>query len=260
LLSFIYFKLNPIISDINKISFLLQIIILIWGLRLGYRIHRKNTGKPEDKRYAAWRTEWSKKSKLYFFMRSYLQIYLLQAFIASIIILPAAYFIIYSNTLLVTSSTNNLSDIFLVLVMVFGFVIWLIGFLFEYFGDKQLDNFLRDKIKLEKEKIMTTGLWKFTRHPNYFGESSLWWGIYFISITPILHSILFPVNQNLDKNNFIILFILTMSPILITILLRFISGVPMLEKYWDNHPDQNTKNIWMEYKNKTPAMFPKFFK
>ncbi len=240
-----FFEYN--ISNFNIYSTILLIMVIIWGVRLGSRIYKKNAGKPEDFRYAAWRMLWLQKGKLYFYTRSYLQIFLLQGVIAFCISLPAIIFMLN-----VENINNNL---LFVSIFVLGFIIWIVGFLFEYFGDNQLDDFLKDKVRLEKERIMTSGLWKYTRHPNYFGESTQWIGIYIIFSALIITS-------NIDiYSKFCLLSIsFIISPLLITYLLRYVSGVPMLEKRWDNDPSEKIGNIWLEYKNKTPVMFPKFFK
>lgn len=91
-----------------------------------------------------------------------------------------------------------------------GIIIWIFGFIFEVFGDRQLEVF--KKLPQNKGKLLTSGLWSLTRHPNYFGESMCWWGIFLISLTTL--STLW----------------LVISPLLITSLLLFVSGVPILEK------------------------------
>lgn len=92
---------------------------------------------------------------------------------------------------------------------------WLVGFLFEGIADGQMLNF---KLKKEnKGKIMKYGLWKYSRHPNYFGESLMWWGIYLIACS-------------IEKG-----WIAFFSPLIITLLLRFVSGVPLLEKKYDDN-------------------------
>ena len=91
------------------------------------------------------------------------------------------------------------------------------------------------KNKTATDSIIQTGLWKYSRHPNYFGEVLMWWGI-FIIVAPISGRLYYIV-----------------SPIMITLLIRYVSGVPMLEeKYKDNVAFQ-------EYKKKVPALFPKLF-
>ena len=209
-------------NSINIFQIALSLLVFIWGARLSLRIYKKNKNKPEDFRYAAWRNVWLVKGKLYFYSRSYFQIFLLQALIASIIVLPAVYFMLSYN-------------VFSVYVFIIALILWIIGFLFESVGDGQLDNFLKDKERSGKEKIMTTGLWKYTRHPNYFGEITMWWSVWIMAgAVPLL----------------------IISPLLITYLLKYVSGVPMLENRWDNHPDIETKNKWLDYKNKTPTIFP----
>jgi steroid 5-alpha reductase family enzyme len=91
-----------------------------------------------------------------------------------------------------------------------GVLLWLIGFFFESIGDYQLRLFLRDNSN--KGKLMTTGQWSLTRHPNYFGEAAMWWGIFLIAIVSGA-----PVWTIL-------------SPVIITVLLLFVSGVSLLEK------------------------------
>ena len=90
-------------------------------------------------------------------------------------------------------------------------IIWIAGFAFEVIGDEQLRRF---KAKPgNKGQLMTTGLWAWTRHPNYFGEALAWWGIFFIALTG-------------DIGRAWLIF----SPLLITYLLVYVSGVPLLEK------------------------------
>jgi len=95
-----------------------------------------------------------------------------------------------------------------------GAAVWLVGFLFEVFADFQLSNFLKQKNR--KTKFLQSGLWALSRHPNYFGESLVWFGIYLISCSV--------------KNGYFSIF----SPIFITFLVRYVSGVPLIEKKYKN--------------------------
>ena len=200
-------------KPLSNVSVLVYFLVSIWGLRLAIYIGSRNKGKSEDFRYKKWREEWGK----YFNIRSFLQVYLLQGFFMLLISFPI---IIISNTLTHTLNIFNL----------LGFGIWLVGFLFETIGDYQLSVFIRNK--KNKNDIMKTGLWKYSRHPNYFGEVLVWWGIFFIII---------PENFG---------FLGIISPITITFLLLFVSGIPMIEaKYKDNEAFQ-------EYKRKTSSFFP----
>ena len=110
--------------------------------------------------------------------------------------------------------------------IILGFVIWLIGFLFETISDYQLRQHVTNPDK--KGKIITTGCWKYSRHPNYFGEATLWWGIAIITW------------------RWYALF----SPLILTLLLLFVSGVPMLERKYMKRED------FREYAKKTCMFFP----
>lgn len=204
-------------GGLSPASVLIFILIVIWGTRLARRIYNKNKGKGEDFRYRTWRETWMKKGYLYYMSRAYLQIFILQGVVISIVLLPF--------TLSLTSTYMDLSSLML------GLFIWIIGFCFEATGDKQLDNFIRSK-NIHKGTIMKKGLWKFSRHPNYFGESTMWFGIAGIAIS-----------QGAS-------YIALLSPFLITYLLLYVSGIPMLEKKWGGNPE------WEEYKKNTSTFFP----
>jgi steroid 5-alpha reductase family enzyme len=188
---------------------------IIWGLRLAYRIGRKNLNKPEDFRYAAWRKEWGDA----FHVRSFLQIYMLQGLIVFLISLPVLLTLVYPAYPAMGA------------LYAFGVFLWIIGFAFEVIGDAQLDRFVADKTN--RGKIMMSGIWRFSRHPNYFGESLMWWGIA-IAAAPLTTA---------PAVGFL-------SPVLITFLLLKVSGVPMLEKRWDGNPE------WEVYKKRTSVLVP----
>jgi steroid 5-alpha reductase family enzyme len=197
------------------------ILIAIWGTRLSYRIYKKNKSKDEDFRYKAWREEWSKQGHQYFLLRSYVQIFILQGIIISLVLLPFT----------LSISSDLLNSYGYVIALLLGLALWVIGFIFEAIGDAQLDKFIRSKNE-HKGRIIKTGLWKYTRHPNYFGESLMWIGISIIAFGATMSLFVF------------------VSPFLITGLLLFVSGVPMLEKKWEGIEE------WEHYKNKTSMFFP----
>jgi steroid 5-alpha reductase family enzyme len=197
-------------------SLILTTLVLCWGLRLSWRIYRKNRGKPKDFRYAAWRAEWK-----WFKTRSLFQIYLLQGLIALVIAMPVAL------TIMLTPVKMNLP-------LALGIVIWLVGFIFEAVGDMQLDRFIKDPAN--KGKLMMSGLWSYSRHPNYFGESLAWWGLWVASLGVTGE----------------IWYLTLISPLLITFLLLKVSGVPLLEARMSRHSD------WAEYAKKTPVLVPWF--
>jgi len=194
-------------------SWLVNILVSIWGLRLAWHINIRNKGKSEDYRYLTWRKEWGK----WFYIRSYFQVYLLQGTFLFLIILPVL--LIHENVGLNFNPIDGL-----------GLLIWLIGFLFEAIGDAQLKNFIKNPIN--KGRLMQDGLWRYTRHPNYFGEVTQWWGLWLIA-------------TNVPNGWFGII-----GPLTITILILKISGVPLLEKKMTENPE------FAEYKKRTSIFIP----
>lgn len=192
---------------------LVNILITVWGLRLAIHIFQRNRYKKEDYRYLAWRKEWGK----FFIIRSFVQVYLLQGLLLYIIAFAA----LYINS----QQSTRLSSIDVIATL-----IWIMGFLFETVGDAQLTSFIKNANN--KGKIMTEGLWKFTRHPNYFGEVTQWWGIFLFS---------------LSFSNW---WITLISPLTITTLILFVSGIPLLEQKYKGRTD------FEEYKRKTSIFFP----
>lgn len=187
--------------------------VTVWGVRLALHILARAWGKGEDFRYMQMRQDWGK----HWIIRSFFQIYLLQWFLMQLVSLPIV---------IGLSGSLAIPIPFLLLGMFF----WLTGFFFEAVGDYQLSVF--KKKKSSKGKLMTTGLWSLTRHPNYFGEATLWWGIAFLA-------------YGLSKNLFVYV-----GPIVIDFLLLYVSGIPMLERKYQGRAD------WRAYAKKTPAFFP----
>jgi steroid 5-alpha reductase family enzyme len=203
-----------LISNDSGIRGLLAgVLVSVWGLRLAWHIYTRNKRKTEDSRYLSWRKEWGK----WFYLRSYAQVYLLQGVLLFLIILPVL--LINKNA---GKALNHLD--------VVGVVIWLIGFFFESVGDAQLAKFMKNPIN--KGKLMQQGLWRYTRHPNYFGEVTQWWGIWLIALSA--------------PNGWLGI----IGPITITILILFVSGVPLLEKKYAGRAD------FEEYKKRTSIFIP----
>lgn len=199
-------------GEVDLRKMIVSLLVLLWGLRLSFHIFVRNSGKGEDFRYKAWRDTWK-----FFVIRSYFQIFLLQGLFMLIISAPVWF--------INSASGGPLGPWDSLGLMVFG-----TGFFLEAIADYQLAEFKKDPAN--SGKIITTGLWSLSRHPNYFGESLVWWGISFYAFS-------FP-------NGWYTM----ISPVVITLLLRFVSGVPMLEKKYRNHPD------WADYKAKTAAFVP----
>ena len=195
-------------------AILVTTLVTVWGVRLAIHVGLRNLGKPEDFRYAKWRQQWGK----LFVSRSYFQIFLLQGLILLIISYPVL--------LVNRSDGTGLTALDLI-----GVLLWGVGFLFESVSDYQLVRFKRNPEN--KGRIMTGGLWQYSRHPNYFGESLLWWGIYVIALS---------VESGWTA---------IVSPVLITYLLLKISGVTMLEKKYVGNA------AYAAYAQKTSAFIPR---
>jgi steroid 5-alpha reductase family enzyme len=188
-------------------------IVLVWGARLSLYILIRNLGKPEDFRYANWRKGWGKRAPIVAFFK----VFMLQGLVMLIVSLPVIFAFI--------SSQNKLSAI-----NIAGYFVFVFGFIFETIADYQLSAFKKNKEN--KGKIITHGLWSVSRHPNYFGEALLWWGIYLSTLGSGFG------------------YITIISPILMSLLLRFGSGVPMLEEKYSQKPE------FIEYARNTAVFVP----
>lgn len=140
----------------NSRKLLLLILVSLWGIRLSAYLAWRNIGKGEDYRYREFRKRYGPER---YWWVSYFQVFLLQGALIMIVSLP----------LLGVNSGNSSTLNFLDYI---GLLIWLIGFIFEAFGDYQLARFKSNP--KNEGKVLNTGLWKYTRHPNYFGDASVW--------------------------------------------------------------------------------------
>lgn len=196
-------------------SLLVTGLVSVWGIRLAWHIGRRHIGKPEDFRYAAWRQEWGK----WFVLRSYGQIYLLQGALLFLVVSPVLFI-------------NQFPGLAWGWLDSVGLTVWCLGFFFEVVGDAQLANFIRRPEN--KGKLMRSGLWRLSRHPNYFGEVTGWWGIWIMALS---------VPYGMAT---------IVGPLTITWLILKVSGVPLLEKKMAEHPD------FAAYRTETNMFFPWF--
>lgn len=195
---------------------LLLSLVAIWGLRLsGYLIWR-NVGKGEDFRYREFRKKYGEKR---YWWISFFQTFLLQGILMWLISLTLL------GALIGDKPQLGVFDIA-------GIVFWLIGFIFEAGGDFQLALFKSDTAN--KGKVMDKGFWRYTRHPNYFGDSSVWWGYGLICISSGSY---FPA----------------IGSLLMTVLIIKVSGVALLEKSLKDQKPQ-----YKEYTRKTSPFIPWF--
>ena len=195
-------------------SILLVTLVTIWGLRLFGYLAWRNYGKGEDKRYTAMRTKHGER----FWWVSLFTVFLLQGALMWFISLTIQSGVFWGETAAIGW------------VAVLGTVLWAVGFLFESVGDYQMAQF---KARPEsKGQVMKEGLWRYTRHPNYFGDFCVWWGLFLVA-----------ANANSWWT--------VASPALMTFLLLKVSGVALLESDIEERRPE-----YAEYKRRTNAFFP----
>ncbi len=187
-------------------------LVAVWALRLSIYITWRNRGKPEDYRYQQIRAN----NEPGFKYKSFYIVFGLQGLLAWIIAVPLGVAI---------SGTAPLG-----LLDFAGIAIWLTGFLFESIGDWQLARFKSDAAN--EGKVLDTGLWAYTRHPNYFGDFAVWWGFYLIALSAGGSWTIF-------------------APLLMTALLLKVSGVALLEK-----DIAERRPAYADYIHRTNAFFP----
>lgn len=196
---------------------ILLILVSVWGLRLSGYLAWRNLGKGEDYRYRQFRSKYGENR---YWWISFFQTFLLQGLLMWLISAPLLGAQFYGQ-----NRGINILDFA-------GIGLWIIGFIFEAGGDFQLATFKSDPSN--KGKVLDSGFWRYTRHPNYFGDSSVWWGYGLIclaagSILPVLGSLL------------------------MTALIIKVSGVALLEK---NLKEKNP--AYRDYVEKTSAFLPWF--
>jgi steroid 5-alpha reductase family enzyme len=204
-----------IFENFHLTSWLVFAMVNAWGLRLAIFLFKRNHGKAEDWRYAKFRNEWAPYSTL----NAYFKIFVFQGLLMFLISLPQIVF---------WSSKQTIHfNVFTLL----GFLLWVIGMTFEIVSDHQLARFKKEPTN--KGKLMQSGLWRYSRHPNYFGEVTLWWGLWLM---------LLPFNP----------WWTILGPLLISFFIVNVTGLPLLEERYKGRED------FIIYKNKTNIFFPWF--
>lgn len=205
-----YLSLSPALAER---AYLLLFLVTVWAVRLSVFVTLRNWGEPEDRRYRAMRAD----NEPGFWHKSLYMVFGLQAILAWIISLPLL------GTVLGATPLGGLDFA--------AVALWLIGFGFEAIGDQQLAHFKADPAN--RGKVLDTGLWRFTRHPNYFGEACLWWGFYLFAVAAGAWWTI-------------------IGPLLLTFLLLRVSGVALLEQ------DMGTRRpAYRDYIRRTNAFFPR---
>lgn len=212
LLNFYYF-ISGGTPDLKR--YILLALVTIWGLRLTIHLFIRNAGKGEDFRYRKFRQDYGEKR---YWWISFFQTFLLQAILIWLISAP-----LYAvHTRQATPGPFDYA----------GMAVWLIGFVFESGGDYQLARFRSNP--QNKGRILDSGFWKYTRHPNYFGDAAVWWGFGLLSI---------------GSGGYINI----LGSLLMTLLLIKVSGVALLEKSL-----KDSKPGYAEYISKTSPFLPWF--
>jgi steroid 5-alpha reductase family enzyme len=191
---------------------LVTALTVVWGLRLAIHIGRRQPGRPEDKRYVELLAK-AKGNRDLYALRS---VYLIQGVSLWFVSLPVQ----------VAQWYAPLSG-----WAVIGVVLWLAGFLFEAVGDRQLDRFRADPAS--NGRVLDTGLWRYTRHPNYFGDACVWWGLFALAAQ--------------DRVGWLTV----LSPLLMTYLLARGTGKPLMEQHLAARPG------YAEYVRRTSGFLPR---
>jgi steroid 5-alpha reductase family enzyme len=195
---------------------LLSVLVTIWGLRLSLHILTRNWGKPEDFRYQTWRKE----AGAAWWWKSFFKVFFMQGVILWIVATP------------LLAAQISAQPARLTWLDAIALLVWLVGFFFEAVGDWQLTRFKANPAN--KGKVLQTGVWRYTRHPNYFGDATQWWAYYLVALAAGGWWTIF-------------------SPIIMTTLLMRVSGVTLLEKSL-----KETKPGYKEYAETTSEFIPWF--
>jgi steroid 5-alpha reductase family enzyme len=193
-------------------DWLVVLLVSIWGLRLAAHITVRNWGHGEDRRYRAMR----ERNGPRWWLTSLWWVFGLQALLCIIIALPLA-------AAIPAPGVGPLRWV--------GVAVWAVGFGFEAIGDWQLVRFSRDPAN--DGRVLDTGLWRYTRHPNYFGEIVLWWGLWLVGVAAGA-------------------WWTVLGPVTITVLLLKVSGVTMLEDGMTSR-----RPGYAEYVRRTSAFLPR---
>jgi len=194
-------------NDVRR--WVLFALVAIWGLRLSWHMHVRNSGKGEDPRYAEMLEGTSPAQRI-------LKVWVTQGAALLLVSLPV--------------QVAAVADGAIGWIAFAGIAVWVVGVLFEAVGDAQLARFKADPAN--KGKIMDRGLWSWTRHPNYFGDACVWWGIWLVSVTSWWDLLTLP------------------APVTMTYFLVFATGAKLLERHMSGRPG------WAEYAARTSMFVP----
>jgi len=207
----------------NPRALVITILVSVWAARLGLYLARRNLGHGEDFRYKAMRAKAG--SDRAFAMQSLVNVYFLQCVVSFFVSLPVQIGQFGASAVFGTGSGS------LGLIAYIGIVIFVLGLMFETIGDAQLRAFKQDPANAGK--LMDRGLWGWTRHPNYFGDSAVWFGLFLIALESAYG------------------FATVLSPIMMFVFLYFLSGKGLLERLMSKkYPE------YADYRNRVSGFFP----
>ncbi|MBB3663721.1 MULTISPECIES: DUF1295 domain-containing protein [Prauserella salsuginis group] len=192
---------------------LATVLVIVWGIRLSVHLHLRNAGQGEDHRYRAM----SARARSHPGARMFFRTYLTQAGVMWFVSLPVVF------------AQQRPAEIGVLGIL--GALVWCVGLTFEAVGDEQLRRFTADPAN--KGRVLDRGLWRYTRHPNYFGDACVWWGLYLIAAQqpPGAATVL--------------------SPVLMTWLLARGTGKPMTERRL-----RETRSGYPDYVSRTSGFLP----
>lgn len=214
-LSFAFVSLVLILlnSGVSIVALLPAVLTIVWAVRLGAYLFARIIKTKVDHRFDGMREVPLK----------FARFWILQAIAVVVILLPV----------IASVASPEISRDFGTLEII-GMLLWLAGFVLEVLADEQKARFKRNGSK----GFISTGVWKYSRHPNYFGEALLWWGIWIYTLPALSGSLHLSI----------------LGPVFITVLLLFVSGIPLLEKSAD--AKYGADPAYREYKKRTSVFIP----
>jgi steroid 5-alpha reductase family enzyme len=193
-------------------TYMVAVMVTAWSARLTYYLAKRSRRNGEDSRYSERAKKWKR-----VWLRAYFSIYLLQGVLLLLVALP-----------IITNAGAPLPELRLLFTL--GYAVWAVGFYIEYKADNELERFKSDK--KNKDKVLDTGLWQYSRHPNYFGELLQWWGIGLIAAQTSFG------------------WVGLAGSLVLTYLICKVSGIPSIEKRWAKD------KRYQEYKKRTNSLLP----
>ena len=198
----------------EPIQLVATLLVVVWAVRLGTYLFRRIMRMKVDHRFDGMRDD----------PLRFARFWLLQAITVAVVMLPVTYLLDRDDPPGIGAWS------------IAGAAVWLVGLLFEAIADAQKSAF---KAKAEnRDRFVESGLWRYSRHPNYFGEMLVWWGLFLYTV-PVLHGAAFAV---------------VAGPVFITLLLLFVSGIPPLERSAEEK--YGSDPAYREYKRRTSILVP----